>query len=192
MRQGLVLEALGRAGACLTLDELVAQGGERRKVASVMVRLISLGHVRRLERAGFVHREGVGEGESADLVSRRVTHKPWLHTRRQHKPTIRQRAWAALRILGKASVPELQGWAGDDVKPSNLQKYLHLLERAGFVQRLDLREPGTAPTSNGHVRWLLVRDSGPKAPVYRPRFDSVFDPNTREVHRLWPAGQVRA
>ena len=48
------------------------------------------------------------------------------------------------------------------------------------------RAAGTAPTSNGFVRWLLLpdRDSGPRAPVASSARRTVFDPHTGETFHL--------
>lgn len=101
--------------------------------------------------------------------------------------TLRSRIWTALRIRQKASIPDLimltaQGNAREKALESNIGKYLRALAKAGFVSKMPRREPGTAITSNGYVRWLLIRNTGPLAPVWRPGKSSVYDPNTTEEH----------
>jgi hypothetical protein len=56
--------------------------------------------------------------------------------------------------------------------------YLLLLCRAGVALRLRDREPGFAPSSNGFVRYALMKDLGPIAPVTRA--NALFDPNARK------------
>lgn len=100
--------------------------------------------------------------------------------------TVRDRAWSALRITGKGSIPDvimLAAEGGEKNISNNIGKYFRALARAGYLRQLRVREPGTSPTSNGHVRWLLVRNSGPLAPVWRVKAGTVYDPNTEEE---WP------
>lgn len=99
--------------------------------------------------------------------------------------TLRSRTWAALRIRQKASIPDLimltaQGNAREKALESNIGKYLRALEKAGYVSKMKRRDHGTAITSNGYLRWLLVKDTGPEAPVWRQGKGTVYDPNTQE------------
>ncbi len=97
--------------------------------------------------------------------------------------TVRTRAWAAIRIAGRASIPDvimLAAEGGEKNIANNIGKYFSALERAGYLRQLRVRDPGTAPTSNGHVRWMLIRNSGPEAPVWRVEARTVYDPNTEE------------
>lgn len=99
--------------------------------------------------------------------------------------TVRERAWSALRITGKGSVPDvimLAAAGGEKDIAGNIGKYFTALCRAGYLQKLRVRDPGASLTSNGYVRWLLVRNSGPLAPVWRTKAGSVYDPNTEEEH----------
>jgi hypothetical protein len=95
--------------------------------------------------------------------------------------TLRERVWRALRLRRKASIPDLVmlvAEGGERDIESNIGKYLSALGRAGYLQKLPLRERGTALTSNGYIRWWLVQDTGPLAPVWRVKADTVYDPNT--------------
>ncbi len=116
---------------------------------------------------------------------------PWAINGR-HKVvtgTIRDRVWRMLRIRRKVSVPEVIGLLSDasdsadayDRMKSNVQKYLRALNRAGYLVPMR-KEPGTALTSNGHNRYMLVRDTGPVAPIMRAR--EVFDPNEGRSYEL--------
>ncbi len=95
--------------------------------------------------------------------------------------TLRDRAWRAMRIKGKFTIDDIVMLSVEgeerDVR-SNLGKYFRALARAGFLVPLPAREAGTAPTSNGFVRYLLVRNTGPKAPVMKASRGMVYDPNT--------------
>jgi len=105
--------------------------------------------------------------------------------RRLHRGTLRERAWRAMRIKVKFSSAEIVSLAakGAESNPdSNVGKYLRALERAGYLMALARREAGTAPTSNGFRRYVLVRNSGPQAPRWLPNHAAVYDPNTEQMH----------
>lgn len=94
--------------------------------------------------------------------------------------TLRHRLWTALAHRRKATLPELLTLVvagGERNAEHNARRYLHLLERAGYLVRLPRRAPGLAPTSPGCIQWLVVRWTGPRAPVARARFTAVYDPN---------------
>lgn len=104
---------------------------------------------------------------------------------KQHTGTLRVKTWRAMRQRKKFSLNDLIVLVADgDEKAieSNLGKYLRALERTGYLTRMARRETGTASTSNGYLRYLLVRDTGPLAPVWRQGKETVYDPNTTEEH----------
>lgn len=104
--------------------------------------------------------------------------------------SLRARVWLAMRAMGKFSIDDLllRGAVGDEANAhDNVGRYLNALEAGGYLVRLRARAPGEAPTSRGYVRWLLVRNTGPMAPVWRRRLERLYDPNTGEVIDL--AGQ---
>lgn len=95
--------------------------------------------------------------------------------------TLRERAWAAMRVRKAFTVGDIVADAqrGDEMRPrDNITRYIARLKAAGFVQEEARRQPGTAIGSNGFKRFRLVRNAGPKAPVFREATTSVFDPNT--------------
>lgn len=99
---------------------------------------------------------------------------------------LRLLAWRAMRILQKFSVNDLLKHCtagGEADAAGNLGKYVRALTRAGYLAELR-REPGTALTSNGFKRWLMLCDSGPQAPVWNQTRQTVTDPNTGEVYPL--------
>jgi hypothetical protein len=96
------------------------------------------------------------------------------------KGSLRARAWRAMRIKRKFTVADIAMLCvegGERDVESNLLKYLWGLERAGYVKKLPVRERGTAPTSNGYVRWMLLVDNGPLPPVWRQAHGTLYDPN---------------
>ncbi len=106
------------------------------------------------------------------------------------KGSLRARAWRAMRIKRKFTVSDIamlvvQG--GEKDVERNIGKYLRALERAGYVSKLPVRERGTALTSNGYVRWMLLVDNGPLPPVWRQSRGMLYDPNTETDVKLAPA-----
>lgn len=102
---------------------------------------------------------------------------------RINRGTLRERAWTAMRLKGKFSIADLamlcmQGTERDI--ESNLRKYLRALERVGYVRQLAIREHGSALTSNGFVRYQLMVNTGPLAPVWRLAHAKVYDPNVEK------------
>ena len=99
------------------------------------------------------------------------------------KPTIahnslRQRAWSAMRLSGRFTVGCVVTLAAQSETnaASNIKTYITQLTLAGYLVEL----PQRLRNSSGNAvlrQWRLVRDTGPHAPVYRPRIKSFFDPN---------------
>lgn len=101
--------------------------------------------------------------------------------------SLRARLWRAMRAMQKFSLDDvlLRAANGDEADaPNNAIKYINALERAGYLVRMRQRLPGDAPTSNGFVRWLLVRNTGPLAPIWQTRQGRLFDPNTQDTYPL--------
>mgnify|MGYP001143036401 CR=1 FL=1 len=99
------------------------------------------------------------------------------------RDTLRTRAWRAMRIRRRFSVHDLisdAAIAADAAPDDNIGRYLRSLRSAGYVAELPRRSAGTALTSNGFKRWMLVRDTGPLAPVVLSRIGAVHDRNTGE------------
>lgn len=99
--------------------------------------------------------------------------------------TLRHRVWTLLGSRRKVSLPELLRLAvtGQEKEAeSNIRHYLRLLERTGYLLRLQSRKPGDALTSPGYLQWLVLRWTGPRPPVARRRFAIAWDPNLqREI-----------
>jgi len=110
---------------------------------------------------------------------------------RVKRGTLRERAWTGMRVKLKFSIDDLVmlcAEGGERDIGSNLRKYLKALERAGFVRQLPRREPGYDKCSNGFVRYLLVVNNGPLAPVWRSSHAKVYDPNVEKSFALGKAG----
>lgn len=114
--------------------------------------------------------------------------------------TARDRMWSALRIEGKATLDDLVMLVaqGDEADlKNNLAKYMRLLERAGYVRRLRVKEAPMRVTSNGCVRWALMpdRNTGPIAPRPVPKRRALYDGNHERDYPLdgsgWERGEKR-
>lgn len=93
---------------------------------------------------------------------------------------LRARAWWLMRQLGRWTLSDLLTTLADGslkAPRTSLLRYIAALEEAGIVRRSKRKVPGTAPSSKGHVLWMLARDVGPKAPVLRPDRGELYDPN---------------
>ncbi|MEO5341081.1 MAG: hypothetical protein H7837_11305 [Magnetococcus sp. MYC-9] len=135
-----------------------------------------------------VHRQWGLTAAGVSAVDADVTLRP-VGQAKVVKRTLRQRAWQALRRRGgKVTIPDLLRVMDGDGRENanNLAKYFNGLESVGILIRLKRRVAGTAPTSPGHIVWVLSVDPGPKAPVWRPSKRQVFDPNTGIIHPIPP------
>lgn len=100
---------------------------------------------------------------------------------------LRQRAWWVMRRRISFTLPELLQTLADGTErdaKGNLGKYVRALEKAGIIRREGERQPGTALTSNGHLRYQLIVNDGRKAPVWRESSSSVYDPNSGKVYGM--------
>lgn len=181
-----VLARLVQTRACLTLDDLAAPlGRPRRHITKAVCKLITDKYVIRREKGCYevtasgvtAHKKGYTSGPQRKHTG---TAKP--------KPnTIRQRCWTLLRMRRRQSTYDLVASARSDrdrAPQASVLKFLRHLELAGYVARLEARAPGTAPTSNGHANWLLLKDTGPVAPVVNHDAGTVRDGNTGETVAL--------
>ena len=101
--------------------------------------------------------------------------------------SLRERAWSAMRIKRRFTIDDLVMLVvkgGERDVKSNLGKYLRALARAGFVRQLPIRETPRTLSGPGCIRYALLRDSGPKPPVWRLAYGEVWDPNTEETFKL--------
>jgi len=99
---------------------------------------------------------------------------------------LRAKVWRAIRIKGKFGLDELGRSVLDGTETgkdplNNIGRYVSALAAAGYLIEMKRRTPGIAPTSPGKKRWMLVRDTGPKAPVLR-RNGEVYDHNEARVY----------
>lgn len=147
------------------------------------------GAARKLRQLGWLEKVGQGchrltpAGRVALEAGQRLTsgpRGPQATGQRRRAPGMRQRVWNVLRQGKKVSIDDIAMLVvdGSERDPtSNIGKYLRALARAGYLRRLPIRETPMAMTSNGAIRWQLVSDTGPDAPIWNKARAVVFDPN---------------
>ena len=179
-RQKAVLSALAGQD-CLTTEQIAAQTGmARRAVVSGAACLISRGYLERAEVGCYRLTEAGREAKRVGVPLTSGPNRPLnlARPKKWRRRTFRDRLWAAMRLKGKFTIGDLLDVArqpGEDGY-ENALRYVRALANAGVVNRLRRRVPGTAITSNGFVRFTLVRDLGPAAPIVRAGA-KVWDPN---------------
>ena len=90
-----------------------------------------------------------------------------------HTAPRQQPVWQAMRIQRRFTTRDLLTTA--DCGESQVHKYCRALAQAGFLRLHQARVSGRPGSRDV---WLLVRDSGPTAPIRRHDGSGVFDPNT--------------
>ncbi len=176
---------------CITNEKLVNLTGlTKTQVERSTQNLHSNGFIKRIESGCYRITQG-GILALENSKSMRSGPKGAGQAPKQHKESLRVRAWRAIRIRKNFAIDDLiplviKGEEKDAT--SNIRKYIVALESAGYLIRMQKKKPGTALTSNGYTRWRLdlERDSGPQAPIWRQHLGTVFDPNTGEEHTMYP------
>lgn len=75
----------------------------------------------------------------------------------------RQQVWNVLRIQRTATVPDIESTFHEvDPADDTVYRYLRRLEKASYVRRAGRSGPKGQVMS--HLKWMLVRDTGPAAP----------------------------
>lgn len=177
-----VLAALA-AGACRTIAELEAELDlTRRQVSDAASCLLRRDYLAR-SAVGcyFLTDEGIAAAERGEVISSGPK-GPHPGVREQTN-TFRERVWRSMRIRGRFTVPDLLADAAtpEDRQPEdNVRRYLRALRDAGYVVEFVRRAEGVAPSSNGHKRWMLSRNTGPRAPVMMSKKRALRDFNTGE------------
>lgn len=176
-----LLQALAH-GQSRDIDELVrALGLSRRQVSDAAAILVRRDLVERLIPGCY---RLTDTGRAAAAGNARITSGPTGPTGAipRRRDTFRERAWRSMRVRRAFTVDDIVSDAGRgeaDIR-NNAQSYLRQLRLAGYVGERPNRQPGTAPSSPGFKRFMLVRDTGPQAPAYRSALNALHDFNTGE------------
>jgi predicted transcriptional regulator len=100
-----------------------------------------------------------------------------------HRDTFRERVWRSIRIRRRFTIGDVVSDATRDTEKdprANAARYIRMLRYAGYLRELPRRQQGSAPTSNGFKVFALVRDTGPRAPVWRKTQRVLHDFNLGE------------
>lgn len=185
-RPGVVPTALLQhmsGGSCLTIDQMVEQLGiSRRQALNAASRLLRRDYLMKMAGGCFQLTEA---GLAAAAAGKVIKSGPKGKTGAipQHRDTFRQRAWTSMRFNGRFTIGQIvraAGREGETNARENARKYIAQLCRAGYVKELSRRAPGTAIGSNGFKRFMLVKNTGRRAPVFRAECRVMHDFNTGE------------
>jgi hypothetical protein len=191
--QQVIIESM-KSNRVNTAKELAEASGLKKYLVSLVTRklvkrglIIRVAHGQfRLTSAGRKHkREG---GVIKGSINFTGTHPP-------ARNTFRFRLWNAFRNEDKArTVDQLLEMAanGKENNPhNNAYMYIRALEMSGYVVRMARKVRGPGRTSPGLIRYLLVNDTGPDAPAWRPKRSAIYDPNTgKEIPCLREVGKI--
>ena len=172
-----LLQALADGTRAGIGDLATALGVTRKQVSDAASRLAARGYLERHAAGAY---QLTPAGQTAAAAGERITSGGRGHVR-TGRDTLRQRAWRAMRVRRNFTVGDLISDAARDGEDGykHIQRYLWTLQAAGYVIGAG-RQPGGRPTSNGARIYQLMRDTGPRAPVYRTEAGVVRDQNTGE------------
>lgn len=178
-----LLNHLAAGDVCLTVDQMAeALGVTRPQAANAAANLLRRAYLAKMAIGCFQLSDA---GRAAAEAGTVITSGPKGKTGAipVHRNTFRQRAWASIRFNGRFTIGQIVRAAArhdDQNARENARKYIAQLAAAGYVQELPRRAPGTCRNSNGFKRFMLVRDTGRRAPVYRAELRVMHDFNTGE------------
>jgi hypothetical protein len=169
---GIVLKALPVSGECMHLMDICdATGLPRDKVVSLIAALSRNGLVSRVHHTCYRRTPAGDAALHAGNFKKRTAAR---------KSGLRDKLWTALRMLRKATIPELLeliDTSGRKDPAGVAADYLLVLRKAGVTAVARRRIAGTVSGSTGFAQHILVRDLGPRAPQWRPTIKQLIDPN---------------
>lgn len=155
-------------------------GAPRGKVSDSLKKLADRGFVRNDDHCWSLTEAGVGAVRGG--VKIRGGCPGMARAPKRLNRNLRTRAWSVLRNTGcKATLPELAGLM--DVTygrrfSNNISRYFSALEQSGHLTRSPIKDLTGPATSPGYDVWRLTGNTGPLAPLWRPKLGEVFDRNT--------------
>ncbi len=171
------------AVACVSVDAIAGfLERPRHKITGALSRLIARGLVDRREEGCFAASKAgaIIVAHGAEVPNGAPGTK--AQARKRVRGTLRQRAWNVMRIQRVFTIRDVAMIAsrGEGDPERNLQKWFLGLERAGYLGRMPRRQATGVPGSNGLVRYILQRDTGPASPLLSDTHGCIRDPNTGE------------
>ncbi len=170
-------------GACLTIGQLAEDLDlTNRQVSDAATNLLRRNYLERMVIGCY---QLTPEGRAAAAAGEVIRSGPRGASDKvqEYRDTFRQRAWTSMRLQRLFTVPDiiLDAARPEERNPAdNLHRYLRILAATGYLKASAHRVEAPAPTSNGHRRYLLVRDTGPRAPVALSKVAGIHDFNTGE------------
>lgn len=179
-----ILNALAD-GSCRTMNDLVVDLGlSRRQVSDGAAKLAYRKYLCRMDRGCYQLTEaGLAAAAAGETITSGPLGPDTKPVRNKVSNTFRDRAWRAMRVRRQFTIGDIVADAateGDADPKNNVARFIRFLKQAGYVAEQRSRQPGTRLTSSGFKRFLLLRDTGPLAPVFRPKTGSVHDYNLGE------------
>lgn len=177
---GKILAALPQQGACMTLDEVAAATGLPPERITRLVTALNRNGLISMAQRGCYRRTPAGDAAIAAGTLPKSGPRGPRGVPNTSQGGLAERLWRALRMLRRATLPELLEIADprecryDD----HAARYLRQLKAAGVTGVSNRKVAGTALTSNGFKQHILLRDLGPKAPIWRQREKRLWDPNS--------------
>jgi len=192
-KSGALLKAIGEAAPsdCITEKRMAELTGFGEKaVADSCLLLRKRGLLVKTDR-GCHKLTAAGRAANEEGVKLHSGPNGKHNGRYVRRNSLRERAWRAIRIKVKFAIDDLAMLAAEggerDIK-SNLGKYLRALARAGYVRQLPVRELPLSLSGPGCVRYVLLRDTGPKPPVWRLDSKEIWDQN---LEQTFPMGEMQ-
>ena len=172
----------------ITFEQLAVNTKENRKsISNSLCHLIHLGYVERSENSSYrLTQQGISLKTSGQEVTFSTGPTKGYLKQHVHRHSLRERVWRLIRLKRKFSIKDLLSIVlnGTEKDPeSNIQRYLKALSRTHYISELKMREAGNVKQSNGFKRYVLIKDTGNKAPLLRMQSKEVYDPNTGEISK---------
>ena len=165
---------------CLTVDQMAqALGVSRAQAVNAAQKLMQRNYLMKMAVGCF---QLSPDGAAAAQAGITITSGPKGKTGAiaTHRGTLRERAWTAMCIHRRFTIGDVVAAAGRDEEKNareNVRKYISALCRAGYVKEMSRRVPGTSIGSNGFKQFVLAKNTGPRAPVFRAELDVIHDFN---------------
>jgi len=148
-----------REAQTFTIEDLMEEAGIRRANAESLIQdLRQASVIERVSRLGT-------NGQSGSVALYELVTEPDQipHSVGTRVLAWRQQVWNALRIQRTVTVPGIKSTFYEvDPADDTVYRYLRRLEKAGYVRRAG--RSGKKGQVMSHLKWMLVRDTGPDAP----------------------------